>query len=79
MEKESQSSKLNWKEERVVARLKEVAPSALTIRELARKCFPGVRPASKADSQVRNSLRKPTRLRMIKKAGEGAYKAEPRA
>lgn len=65
---------LNWKEQRVVEALQQ-KQDKLTIRELARACFPGVRPVEKADSQVRNALRKPRKLKLVRKVGEGTYQA----
>jgi hypothetical protein len=64
--------KLNWKEERVITAL--VAGPA-SIADLRRKCFPGVRPATKGDRQVRNSLRKPMKLRLVVAVGDGTYAA----
>lgn len=65
---------LNWKEKRVVTTLKK-SRRPLTIRELTRRCFPGVRPVEKGDSQVRNSLRKPVRDAIVRKVGAGTYAA----
>jgi hypothetical protein len=69
---------LNWKEERVVGVLKKAA-RPLTIREIGARCFPGVRPVTKRDSQVRNSLRKPVREKRAAFFSAGTYKAGPRA
>lgn len=63
---------LNWKEERIVELLLSCG-EPLTLKQLRRKAFPGVRPITKADSQVRNSLRKPRKLRLIKRVEAGKY------
>jgi len=47
---------LNWKEARILKHLVENGES--TLRDISRACFPGVRPVEKADSQVRNNLRR---------------------
>jgi hypothetical protein len=47
----------------------------LTIREMARSAFPGVRPVEKADSWVRNSLRVLVRDHGVRKVGRGTYSA----
>lgn len=46
-----------------------------TIREAARKCFPGVRPVEKADSQVRNAFRRLKRMALLTKVARGTYEA----
>lgn len=69
----SNGSNLNWKEERVVKALRTVEYA--TIRWVARKCFPGVRPATKADSQVRNSVRKPIKIGLVARHARGVLRA----
>lgn len=64
---------LNWKEDRIVKTLKQHGP--LSLVELGWRCFPGVRPKAKRLSQVRNSLRKPVRLRLAKRVDDGTYDA----
>jgi hypothetical protein len=64
---------LNRKELKVVDVLHKRGP--LTIRQMARLCFPGVRPITKADSQTRNSLRRPLRDGLVKRVGHGTYEA----
>lgn len=64
---------LNKKQEKVNDAL-QAAFAELTIRELARKCFPGVRPVEKADSWVRNALRKLVAIRAAKKVNRGTYR-----
>jgi hypothetical protein len=44
-----------------------------SIRQLARACFPGVRPITKADSRVRNALRRPRATGVVKQVGPGTY------
>jgi len=64
---------LNWKEKRVVAALRTHGP--LTLNELGWRCFPGVRPKEKRLSQVRNSLRKPGKMKLVRRVDEGTYDA----
>lgn len=45
----------------------------LTLEELAKKCF-GSKPAKKANSWARNSLRRLVRSGMVKKADRGTYR-----
>lgn len=72
------SAELNWKQDRVwLFLLERGAP--MTIRQLARRCFPGVRPVAKADSQVRNSLRRLVRERLVRKVADGTYVGLERA
>ena len=56
---------LNWKEDRVI---RAIASGKTTIRDVARKCFPGVRPVEKADSQVRNNVRRLVRDGLVQRA-----------
>jgi predicted transcriptional regulator len=55
--------------------LKFIAAAAapVKLREIARACFPGVRPVEKADSQVRNQLRTLRRDQLVKKIARGTY------
>lgn len=71
---EETRKRLNWKEERVVQLLID-AGEPMTLQELRRKAFPGVRPTAKGDSQVRNSLRKPRRLKLVKRVKAGLYRS----
>lgn len=64
----------NWKEDRVITALKR-SEEPLTIRQLAWKCFPGVRPVTKADSWVRNALRILVRDGYASRKARGTYDA----
>jgi hypothetical protein len=73
-------SKLNGKEEKVVAFLLEDA-NPVPINALATQCFgdwPEVletpKPASTANSWVRNSLRRLARAKWVEKVGRGTYR-----
>lgn len=56
---------MNWKEDRVI---RAISGGATTIRDVSRKCFPGVRPVEKADSQVRNNVRRLVRDGLVRRA-----------
>ncbi len=71
---ETQTDDLHWKTVRVRDALR-ASDEPLTIRELARKCFPGVRPREKADSQVRNHLRVLVPRGEARKVRRGTYEA----
>jgi len=47
----------------------------LTIAELARRCFPGYRPAARANSTVRNQLRGLVAQRLVRQVARGTYQA----
>jgi hypothetical protein len=68
---------LSWKQKRVVDNLRTVEYA--TLGWLARKCFPGVRPVKKANSWVRNSVRKPVRLGLIERVKPGVLRAAVRS
>ena len=66
--------KWNDKEKKLLAAFP--APGiAVTIEDLARVCFASVGVASnkRGNSWVRNSLRKPVRLKLVKQVGRGLY------
>ena len=67
-------NELHWKTARVRDALKQ-SDTPLTIQQLARKCFPGVRPRAKAQSQVRNHLRVLVPRGEARKVGRGTYRA----
>ena len=62
---------LNPHEEKVLKVIK--SRGVATIREIASKQFPGVRPITKADSRVRNALRKLVKAQLVMKTDRGAY------
>jgi predicted transcriptional regulator len=62
---------LNPHEEKVLKVIK--SQGVATIREIATKEFPGVRPIQKADSRVRNALRKLVKAQLVMKTDRGAY------
>lgn len=67
---------LNWKEKRVLDTLREAAVEIegeifyppMTVREVARLCFPGFRPVQNGDLQVRNAARKLEGMGLIERA-----------
>lgn len=65
---------LNWREARLLETLQKTTGS-LTVREAARKCFPGVRPKTKAALMVRNSMRKLVRNAVARRAARGVLEA----
>jgi hypothetical protein len=62
------------RESRILSALKR-ARKPLTIREMAREAFPGIRPVERADTTVRNSLRRHRDDKTIKQTGRGTYAA----
>jgi hypothetical protein len=70
----TRSKKSELREKTLVTTLKR-SKQPLTIRELAHKLFPGVRPQERADSHVRNALRGPRANKSVKRVGRGTYKA----
>lgn len=55
------------------------ADEPITLEELARKAFPGMgaKSTTRGHSWVRNSIRKPVRLKMVKQLGRGLYCLNP--
>lgn len=69
---------LNWMEERLLRILGAGGDRAsYTIRELAREAFPGVRPVTKADSKVRNALRRPVARGLVERLERGLVRSMP--
>lgn len=64
--------KLNDKEQKVLEML-ESTPSALGLKYIAERCWPGEK---KANSWVRNSLRRLVRASFAEKVGKGLYQAK---
>ena len=58
------------------------AEQPISIREVAKAAFPNVSPVAKADSWVRNSVRRPTAFGWVRRVGAGqkpgAYKIDAR-
>lgn len=70
---------LNEKEREVLGRISNAGPSGISITQLATDCFRshGEIHPSKANSWVRNSLRRPVGLGMIHKTARGRYALGP--
>lgn len=64
---------LNWMEARIVETLR--SKGRLTLVQLGKRCFPGVPPRERRLSRVRNGLRKPMRLGLIRRVDNGTYEA----
>lgn len=66
-------SELNEKERAVVGRIRKARGTGMTLAQLSAACFPEQSDRKKANSWVRNSLRKPYRLGLIERVDRGRY------
>ena len=74
--------RLNTREAKVLQAIVD-AGGPISIRDAAKAAFPGVTPIAKADSWVRNSVRRPTIVGWIRRVGDGLkpgrYKVDGRS
>lgn len=67
-------TEMNWMEERVLKQIKQ-SKAGIHIRAIAKSCFPGVRPITKADSRTRNALRFLRAHDEIEQCEKGTYRS----
>jgi hypothetical protein len=70
---------LSLNERKVLAALAVRMNEDVTIRELARACFQSIRPIVRADSWVKNALRRLVVGSYVRKVARGTYRALPKA